>query len=104
MKNDNSNSGPEQPDPLSATGMFLRAFDQDGKKDAKPEDPFAPQPVKAAPPAAPSAPVSGRARAAAGSGSSGAGEFTQMFNSMAQRPATACRLPKSLRRRCPRKS
>ena len=48
MTKDNRN--PEQPDPLSATGMFLRAFDVEGEK--KPSDPFAPPPPSARPPGA----------------------------------------------------
>ena len=87
MTKDNPN--PEQPDPLSATGMFLRAFDVEGEK--KPSDPFAPAPAAPRPPNAaserppyPSAPPP----RSAGQGTDHS-EFTQMFNSQGQgqRPA-----------------
>ncbi len=80
MSKDNPNQ--EQPDPLSATGMFLRAFDVEGEK--KPSDPFAPAPPAARPASAaserppyPAPPTQGV----------GQGEFTQMFNSQAPRQA-----------------
>lgn len=87
----NDNRSPEQPDPLSATGMFLRAFDVEGEK--KPSDPFAPAPPAARPPGAaserppyPSAAPPQSAGQGPGQGPAH-GEFTQMFNSQGQRPA-----------------
>ena len=90
MTNKNSNSGPEpeQADPLSATAMFLNAFEGGGESAPKAPDPFAPgppsprtSPVAERPPAAvPSRPF-------AGPGGGAPGEFTQMFNSQGQRPA-----------------
>ncbi len=84
MSKDNPNQ--EQPDPLSATGMFLRAFDVEGEK--KPSDPFAPAPPAARPPSAASErpPYPPPAPPQGGQGG-GQGEFTQMFNSQAPRPA-----------------
>ena len=86
MTKDNPNQ--EQPDPLSATGMFLRAFDVEGEK--KPSDPFAPAPPSARPPNAagerPPYPAPPPPPQAGGQGA-GQSEFTQMFNSQAPRPA-----------------
>ncbi len=86
MSKDNPN--PEQPDPLSATGMFLRAFDVEGEK--KPSDPFAPAPAASRPPSSaserPPYPPAAPQQQGAGQGP-GHGEFTQMFNAQGQRPA-----------------
>jgi hypothetical protein len=90
MPNNNSNSGPEpdQADSLSATAMFLKAFEVDTKKAADPlpidtATPPSPRQVSAAPERVPAAPASAPASASG----TAPGEFTQMFNSLNPRPA-----------------
>jgi hypothetical protein len=101
MTKDDSNSGSkpaEQADPLSATGMFLRAFDLETEGAKKPSDPFPPAPAPAAPPRSSSygsdlpafgdAPTRPVAPPAQPSGA-GPGEFTQMFNALGPKPPAA---------------
>jgi hypothetical protein len=83
MTDKNSNSRPEpSADPLSATAMFLKAFDTDREEAPKGADRLAaePQPTSAgAVPEAPAVPPPSQSGPEPG-------EFTQMFSSMGQRP------------------
>ncbi len=105
MAKNDSNSGPEPPeqaDPLTATAMFLKAFEPDREGTKKAPDPFfadpvAPRPNVPAPPGA-DRPVASEPpfKPAASPGQpsgpgSGPGEFTQMFNTLGARqtPASA---------------
>jgi hypothetical protein len=75
----NSGSGPdtpEEPDSLSATGMFLRAFGEEPKADPKPADPLAGMPAAASAHPEVNRPTPPPA---------GAGEFTQMFQRVESR-------------------
>jgi hypothetical protein len=78
MTNGNSNSGREQPDPLSATGMFLRAVEHDTPQDAQPADPVA---DLLSPQRAPAAKTASAAPSAAASNAAQS-EFTALFNSL----------------------
>ena len=84
MTNDNPKPGadaPEQGDSLSATGMFLRAFNAEPKPDTAASDPFAGTPA-----VAPSTPPAQRPPAQPQSG----GEFTQLFQKVdARQPAAS---------------
>jgi hypothetical protein len=87
MTNDNPKSGadtPEQGDSLSATGMFLRAFNAEPKPDTVASDPFASTPA-----VAPSAPPAQRPPAQPQSG----GEFTQLFQKVDARQPSASGSP-----------
>ena len=82
-----SDSGPdssEQPDSLSATGMFLRAFNAEPKSDSAAADPWSSAP--AAPPA--SAPAQRPA-----STPPAGGEFTQLFQKVDLRQSQAPAVP-----------
>lgn len=86
MTKNDQNSGPEPPeqaDSFSATAMFLKAFDADAKKPSEPAAQPAPWP------AANSGDRQAYAPAAPPPSANGPGEFTQMFNSLGQRPASA---------------
>ncbi len=89
MTNDNSKSGPDTPeqgDSLSATGMFLRAFNAESKPDPAVSDPFAsskPVPSAYPPPQRPAPqPQSG-------------GEFTQLFQKVDARRSAPSVSPSS---------
>ena len=56
-KNPNSGPAPEDADPLSATAMFLKAFEPDNQSAKKASEPFAPGPGPQAPPPGPVEPL-----------------------------------------------
>src|SRR5579863_9826747 len=93
MTNKNPNSGPEpeEADPLSATAMFLKAFESDSQSAKKAADPFAPAPPSPAGnvPNRPAPPGP-----AGGQGAARPGEFTEMFNSLGTRPAPPATPPR----------
>jgi len=87
MSNDNPKPGadaPEQRDSLSATGMFLRAFNAEPKPDTAASDPFASTPA-----VAPAYPPAQRPAPQPQSG----GEFTQLFQKVDARQPAASGLP-----------
>ena len=95
MTKNDSNSDPlDQADPLSATGMFLSSFgstpapsQESSEAGAAKPDPFAASGPGTTRTDWPAPPLSHARSTPSASGSSGPGEFTQMFQAMETRPS-----------------